>query len=95
MVWNTLLCFARLGQPAWLCPFLDSGPGQTQDTQTKTQASQCKETGTARGYIQNRKNGEFQNGGGKKPVTSSNGMKTAPLRANLQLLNRHSTHVTH
>ena len=24
MVWNTLLCLARWGQPAWLCPFLDS-----------------------------------------------------------------------
>ena len=25
MVWNTRLCFARLGQPTQLCPFLDSG----------------------------------------------------------------------
>jgi len=25
MVWNTLLCLSRWGQPARLCPFLDSG----------------------------------------------------------------------
>jgi len=27
MVWNTRLCLARWGQPALLCPFLDSLPG--------------------------------------------------------------------
>jgi len=42
MVWNTLFCLARLGQPAQLCPFLDSdekltlswpNPGQSVTTE--------------------------------------------------------------